>query len=98
MLEKEERLKDPTHAVPVLYSLRGKPGNWIASAIEKRSGTFESRLAFPKEWRGMIDSQLTMKTGIPGCKIVHSSGFMAKNESLSGIISMIEESLKQQQK
>jgi uncharacterized UPF0160 family protein len=92
-LEAEERRTDPVNAVPVLYAVRGKGARWSAFAIEKRPGSFETRVSFPRAWCGLRDTKLDKATGIPGCRFVHASGFFAVHTTWDGIMAMIEKSL-----
>ncbi|KAK3101510.1 hypothetical protein FSP39_004104 [Pinctada imbricata] len=55
------------------------------------------RLSILEEWRGLRDSALSEKSGIPGCIFVHASGFIGGNDTYEGVLQMAKLSLKQQQ-
>jgi uncharacterized UPF0160 family protein len=58
--------------------------SWKVEAVSKRD-TMESRLPFPKKWRGVVNETARMNakrvTGIEGIIFVHDSGFLANLDS-----------------
>ena len=59
---------------------------------------FFDRLSLPEDWRGLRDSVLTEKSGIPGCIFVHAGGFIGGNDTYEGALEMARRSLKMSQK
>ena len=68
--------------------------DWRVQAVPSSPDSFESRLPFPKSWRGLRLSDLDSVAGISNCVFVHASGFIGGNKSLEGCIKMAEESIK----
>lgn len=51
-------------------------GNWRIQAVPVTQDSFASRKAFPEEWRGHRDENLSKLTGVDDCIFVHASGFI----------------------
>lgn len=83
---------------PVLYVVSWDRGRqqWSAVAVEVRPGSFENKLPFPPQWRGLRDEELCAATGIPHCVFVHSSGFLACNTDREDLLAMIDKSIEMQ--
>jgi uncharacterized UPF0160 family protein len=90
-LEDEEAVKDVAMAKKVLYAIvwDNSRQQWACTAVAVRPDSFECRLAFPQEWRGLRDDDLAAKIGIPGSIFVHASGFLACNKTMEGMLAMI---------
>lgn len=78
----------------VLYTDNSK--KWRIQCVPVRSGSFESRLPFPKAWCGLRDEELSAQTGIDKCIFVHSNGFIGGNETYEGALKMAADSLRLQ--
>ncbi|KAL5007005.1 hypothetical protein ScPMuIL_015811 [Solemya velum] len=68
-------------------------GMWRVHSVPVWQGSFENRLPLPEEWRGLRDSALSEKAGIPDCTFVHASGFIGGNKTKEGALMMAVRSL-----
>jgi len=83
---------------PVLFVVvwdRGRK-QWSAVAVEVRPGSFENKVPFPPQWRGLRDEELCAATGIPHCVFCHASGFLACNNELEDMLAMIDKAIEMQ--
>lgn len=62
--------------------------NWRVHAVAISPEMFESRQPLPQCWRGLMDDELSERTGIPGCLFVHISGFIGVNQTYEGALAM----------
>ena len=59
-----------------------------------RPGTqFTNRLGLLEPWRGLRDADLDAKSGIPGGKFVHNSGFIGGHATKDGALAMARATL-----
>ena len=91
--------EDPDPEAPkVLYALypekEEEGSKWRVQAVSVTLSSFESRKPLKEDWRGMRDSELSAKTGIPGCVFVHASGFVGGNENKEGVLEMARQSMR----
>lgn len=91
-------LEEEQHTKKVLFAIVWDDARqqWACTAVAVRPDSFECRLAFPAEWRGLRDQELCQKTGIPNSVFVHASGFLACNKTMEGIMAMISRSMEMQ--
>ena len=66
---------------------------WRVQAVSVSSESFENRKSLKEEWRGVRDSELSEKSGIPGCVFVHAAGFIGGNLTKEGVLRMARESI-----
>lgn len=66
---------------------------WRVQAVSTSSESFENRKSLKEEWRGVRDSELSEKSGIPGCVFVHAAGFIGGNLTKEGVLRMARESI-----
>ena len=66
--------------------------HWRAICI-KDNGSQELKAPFPKEWGGLTGNDLIKVSDIEGCIFCHRGLWFAVNQSLKGIISMVETAL-----
>ncbi|RWW75494.1 hypothetical protein BHE74_00016487 [Ensete ventricosum] len=62
--------------------------NWRVHSVPVAPEMYESRRPLPQCWRGLLDDQLSEKSGIPGCLFVHISGFIGVNRTYEGALTM----------
>lgn len=67
---------------------------YSALAVNETTENYKTILPFPKEWRGLPEEELIKISGIPDSTFVHSTGFLACNRTLKGILLMIDKSIK----
>jgi uncharacterized UPF0160 family protein len=67
---------------------------WRIMTVPVQPGSFQNRKALPEPWRGLRDTELSTKSGIPGGVFVHASGFTGGNETFEGALEMARQSLK----
>ena len=75
----------------VLYEDEKK--QWRIQAVSASPGSFESRRALPKAWRGVRDDALAAVCGVPGATFCHASGFIGGNATLEGARAMAAKAL-----
>ena len=68
--------------------------NWIAHAVPKKAGSFESRKYFPKKWAGLENKELQKITGVCDAKFCHKNLFIATAKSKESAIELVKLSLK----
>jgi uncharacterized UPF0160 family protein len=51
------------------------------------------RLSLLAEWQGLRESELSDKSGIPGCIFVHANGFIGGNDTYEGALEMARKTL-----
>ncbi|VDP92624.1 unnamed protein product [Echinostoma caproni] len=103
-LELEEKSTCTEFDLSDRASVRGRPvycvykrndGSWSAQAVPvSETAQFSSRLPFPEPWRGLRDEELSKAVGLPLCKFVHASGFLAIHQTFEGIMDLACKSLK----
>ncbi|URD86900.1 UPF0160 protein MYG1 [Musa troglodytarum] len=84
-LEKELKINPPIKYV-IYQDERNK--NWRVHAVSVSPEMFESRQPLPQCWRGLLDDELSERSGIPGCVFVHISGFIGVNQTYEGALAM----------
>uniref|UniRef100_A0A804I2H4 Metal-dependent protein hydrolase n=1 Tax=Musa acuminata subsp. malaccensis TaxID=214687 RepID=A0A804I2H4_MUSAM len=84
-LEKELKINPPIKYV-IYQDERSK--NWRVHAVAISPEMFESRQPLPQCWRGLMDDELSERSGIPGCLFVHISGFIGVNQTYEGALAM----------
>ena len=67
---------------------------YSALAVNETVENYKTILPFPKEWRGLPEEELVKVSGIPDSTFVHSTGFLACNKTLKGILLMVDKSIK----
>ena len=67
---------------------------YSALAVNESNENYKTILPFPKEWRGLPEEELIKISGIPDSTFVHSTGFLACNKTLKGILLMVDKSIK----
>lgn len=67
---------------------------YSALAVNETGESYKTILPFPKEWRGLSEEKLVEVSEIPNSTFVHSSGFLACNKTLKGILLMVDKSIK----
>jgi len=67
---------------------------YSALAVNETGDNYKTILPFPKEWCGLPEEELIKVSGIPDSTFVHSTGFLACNKTLKGILLMIDQSIK----
>ena len=67
---------------------------YSALAVNETTENYKTILPFPKEWRGLPEDELVKVSGIPDSTFVHSTGFLACNKTLKGILLMVDKSIK----
>ncbi|KAM1018544.1 hypothetical protein ACFX2C_040159 [Malus domestica] len=93
LFELEEEMKtEPSIKYVVYQDDRSK--HWKVKAVTVGPDRFESRKALASQWRGLRDEELSKAAGIPGCVVVHMSGFVGGNQSYEGALAMAKASLK----
>lgn len=64
--------------------------NWTATAIRKEYGTFDTRVSFPNEWRGLRGAELAVVSGISDAVFCHKGGFLFVAGSKEGVMQAVE--------
>lgn len=67
---------------------------YSALAVNESGENYKTILPFPKEWRGLHEKKLIEVSGIQDSTFVHSTGFLACNKTLTGILLMVDKSIK----
>lgn len=67
---------------------------YSALAVNETAENYKTILPFPKEWRGLPEEELVKVSGISDSTFVHSTGFLACNKTLKGILLMVDKSIK----
>jgi len=70
-------------------------GGWRVQAVNKDRGSFDLRRGLPAAWRGLRDSDLSEKAGIPDCVFVHAGGFIGGNNNEEGALKMAIKALQE---
>ena len=65
-----------------------RSGSFRIQAVAAELGSFVNRKPLPEAWRGVRDSELSEKAGIPGSVFVHASGFIGGNQTMEGVLEM----------
>lgn len=68
-------------------------GNWVAVAVRKERGSFETKVSFPGEWGGLRDADLATASGIPDAVFCHKAGFLFVAKSKEGVLVAVEKVL-----
>lgn len=63
--------------------------NWTATAIRKEYGTFDTRVSFPNEWRGLRGEELTAASGISDAVFCHKGGFLFVAGNKEGVMEAV---------
>lgn len=63
--------------------------NWTATTIRKEYGAFETRVSFPKEWRGLRGIELATVSGISDAVFCHKGGFLFVAGSKEGVMDAV---------
>ncbi|CAG0903346.1 unnamed protein product [Darwinula stevensoni] len=71
-------------------------GMWRVQAIPVSADSYSSRLPLLAEWRGVFNPELEEKSGLPGIKFVHATGFIGGHETREGAIAMAKKTLASQ--
>jgi len=74
---------------------RDSRGGWRVQAVNKDRGSFDLRRGLPAAWRGLRDSDLSEKAGIPDCVFVHAGGFIGGNNNEEGALKMAIKALQE---
>lgn len=88
-MEQEEKISP--NIKYVIY--KGGSNMWRIQCAPIRPGSFELRVPFPEEWRGLSDETLQNVTKVPDSIFVHHSGWIAGNRTLEGSIQLAQISL-----
>lgn len=70
-------------------------GNWVAVAVRKERGSFETKVSFPREWGGLRDADLAAISGIQDAVFCHKAGFLFVAKSKEGVLAAVEKVLAQ---
>ncbi|KAJ2862879.1 hypothetical protein GGI22_002087 [Coemansia erecta] len=92
-IEEEALAKDPNAAKLIYVLYPDTSDNWRVQAVSETPGSFKSRHALPKAWRGVRDSELSERSGIAGCIFVHQSGFIGGNKTRDGALALARKAL-----
>ncbi len=65
----------------------------IQAAHDDKEGFDGDRISFPAEWRGLMDSDLDLATGLTGSVFCHAGGFFAHMHSREGAIEMANKAI-----
>ena len=89
----ESGLSPPVTAAFVIDT--DQAGQRRVQCVPKERHSFQSRLPLPEPWRGLRDEALAQISGIPGCILVHTSGFTGGHHTREGALSMARATLAQ---
>ncbi len=70
-------------------------GNWVAAAVRKERGSFETKVSFPSEWGGLRDADLVAVSGVPDAIFCHKAGFLFVAKSKEGVLAAVNKTLNQ---
>lgn len=77
-------LVSPTDIEYVVYP--SKRGGYAAQGVPVTADSLELKRPFPEEWRGANAEELAQRSGVPGLRFVHKSGFLLTAETLEEAI------------
>lgn len=68
-------------------------GNWKATALRISSEAFDTRKPFPKEWRGLRNSDLAETSGIKDSVFCHKTGYLFVAQSKEDVLEAVQKAL-----
>lgn len=80
------KLKEPIYAV----LFRGDHKSWQLVAINKDSGSFETRKPLPEKWRAKHDKEFDDASGVIGGVFCHRNGFMCAINTKEAALKLAE--------
>jgi len=82
-----------TGAPEALFVVYPKADGWGSQAVPRELGSFENRLSFPADWRGLSGEELVAATGVEDAIFCHAAGFYASAGSREGIVALVAASI-----
>ncbi len=84
-----DEFKAPEYIEPLVFVYPDLRGGWSAKVVPKNSQSYDSRMSFPKNWRGKSGAELAKLTGVVDAKFCHNGGFLAVADSKEGAIALV---------
>ena len=75
---------------PTDFVLLPADESWRIVAIPPELGSFDKKRPLPEDWAGLVDDELTARTGIEGSKFCHKNRFVAVFATRGGAIAALE--------
>lgn len=88
-----DEFKAPEYVEPLVFVYPDLRGGWSAKVVPKNSQSYDSRMSFPKAWRGKNGEDLAKVTGVSDAKFCHNGGFLAVAASKEGALALVYKAL-----
>jgi uncharacterized UPF0160 family protein len=73
-------------------------GNWVISTVPDKLRSFNVRMSFPEEWKGLTNEDLEKKSGIKDALFVHKALFIGGAKTKEAALKMIYTSISLEEK
>eukprot|EP00835_Amoeboradix_gromovi_P003392 NODE_222_length_13951_cov_0.396982.p5 type:complete len:339 gc:universal NODE_222_length_13951_cov_0.396982:10640-9624(-) len=86
----QDLLKSKKIKQEALFVVYPTETSWRATCVPVNESSFENRLSLPEKWRGLMDDELDLASGVLGGTFVHASGFTGGNKTQAGLLKMLQ--------